>query len=51
MAVASWNDVSNKPLSNCFRDCGFFTAKSSLEAIEGKYDEFKQIESQFKAIV
>jgi hypothetical protein len=20
MAVASWNDVSNKPLSNCFRD-------------------------------
>ena len=29
----------------------FFTAKCSLEAIDEEYDEFKLIESQFKAIV
>jgi hypothetical protein len=51
MAVAPWNDVSNKTVSNCFRHCGFFTAKCSLEAIDEEYDELKQIESQFKAIV
>jgi hypothetical protein len=51
MAVASWNDVSSKTVSTCFRHCGFFTAKCSLEAIDEEYDEFKQIESQFKAIV
>jgi hypothetical protein len=38
-------------LSNCFRHCGFFIAKCSLEAKDEKYDVFKQIESQFKAIV
>ena len=31
MAVASWNDVSNKLLSNCFRDCDFLPRSVHLK--------------------
>ena len=51
MAVSSRDDVSRNTISNCFRHCGFFRAKCSMEEIDDSYNEFKQIESQYKAIV
>jgi hypothetical protein len=51
MAVSSWDHVSRSTIWNCFRHCGFFRAKCSMEEIDDGYNEFKQIETQYKAIV
>jgi hypothetical protein len=34
MAVSSLDDVSRNTISNCFRHCGFFRAKCSMEEID-----------------
>jgi hypothetical protein len=48
IAVSSWDDASRKTISNCFRHCGFFRAKCSMEEKDDGSNEFKQIESQLR---
>jgi hypothetical protein len=51
MAVSLWGDVTSKTISNCFRHCGFYRPKCSIEVIDNEYDEFKLIDEQFKRVV